>query len=173
MLDQNSEPQSSGMSVSDKIIEAALAEFFLVPEFSDMEELYGRRTAIRGMMVRLGLYGEFTRRLSAQMDVDPETPADFDDCLSLCETVLDGLPEGPWLYRPAPTDDWGEVRGPDGALIAKAATRASFEEMNAHRRAGTDPAEKIGRFIAEARDLIPKLMIEVTRLSSTREKQDP
>lgn len=239
------QPQSQGEMTGKKLLEAALAEFSLEPPFDRPEEIRARQAAIRGMMVRLGLYEDFTReiqdiaektghlpqphpddlsvdsfaqvmkrklakkrgdgrsgwkdpKICSQEDLssmlrehvekgDPVDVANFammlhqrgerilwkthspsEDAISAFgKALLEGLPDGPWAYRPAQTDDWGEVRGPDGSLIAKAATRASLEEMNAHRHAGTDPAERIGRFIASARSLIPDLLREVSHLSSS------
>lgn len=56
------------MAKSDiSILDAAVAEYFTSPHFPsiDMSEGYGRRCAIRGLMVRLNLYEQFTARVEA------------------------------------------------------------------------------------------------------------
>lgn len=48
-----------------RLVEAAVAEYSLEPPMQTHEERLGRRSAIRGMMVRLGLYKQFTETLAA------------------------------------------------------------------------------------------------------------
>lgn len=67
---------------------------------------------------------------------------------------------GPWLYRPNELDDWGMIRGgPEGFPLAKAlgARMADEDELNEHRRNGTDPYEADARLIAAAPDLFKEL----------------
>ena len=48
-----------------QLVEAAVAEYFLEPPMQTPDEWVGRRSAIRGMMVRLELYKQFTEALAA------------------------------------------------------------------------------------------------------------
>jgi len=83
----------------------------------------------------------------------------------IARQALEGLPEGPWVYRLDPFDDWGEVRDARGQMVARASLRATQDELSEHRRNGTDPAEKIGTFIAACRTLVPGLIAEIDRLA--------
>lgn len=47
----------------DTLMEAAVTEYWLKHPMEDTNERIGRRSALRGLMVRLGLYDEFTRVL--------------------------------------------------------------------------------------------------------------
>lgn len=74
---------------------------------------------------------------------------------------LKGLSEaaepGPWEYRPREHDDWGLIRGgvdvfgDGGGGPPVAVSRPVWHDydFDAHRRAGTDPMERNGRFIVE------------------------
>lgn len=72
--------------------------------------------------------------------------------IAALEAGLDGLPEGPWEYRPNAFDDWGIVRAADGAIVANArAGDRTAEEPEAKDRCrteGRDPYEAVGRHIA-------------------------
>jgi len=49
----------------------------------------------------------------------------------------------PWAYRPNEYDDWGTVRDRDGLVVVRASLGAyTTDELDAHRRAKTDPTEK-------------------------------
>lgn len=58
----------------------------------------------------------------------------------------------PLAYRPLEYDDWGVIRRADGRLFARARSDAylSVADADAHRAAGTDPYEAIGRLIVKA-----------------------
>lgn len=94
-----------------------------------------------------------------------------------------GLPEGRWVYRPNPEDDWGMVRNldKDGACIGFIANarsgRYDLEDSSAlatHRTDRTDPYAPVGRHIAncnpeailEISALVRHLEAEVRRLSA-------
>lgn len=66
---------------------------------------------------------------------------------------------GPWHYRfETVADDWGEIRTSDRSLVAKCAFgHWSEDDLNAHRRAKTDPASDNARLIAAAPDLYAAL----------------
>ena len=68
------------------------------------------------------------------------------------EAGLDGLPGGPWDYRPRPFDDWGMVRVGGGAVVANARAGSLEAETQAeftrHREEGTDPYQAVGMHIA-------------------------
>lgn len=49
--------------VRRQILEAAVAEYSLVSNIRGSDETLGRRDAVRGMMVRLGLYSDFVEKL--------------------------------------------------------------------------------------------------------------
>lgn len=65
-------------------------------------------------------------------------------------TDLEALSEramsGPWAYRPWTLDDWGYIRAADGqvACVSRGGEASTYD---AHRKAGSDPFEKTGRFI--------------------------
>lgn len=61
-----------------------------------------------------------------------------------------GFTKGPFAYRPNEFDDWGEVRGPNGYIVALGRSINRNEDLDAHRRAGTDPYEEVGQFITAA-----------------------
>ena len=73
---------------------------------------------------------------------------------------------GPWAYRPQEHDDWGIVRTTvvNEAGWRPIVARASYvdsptdEELGAHRRNKTDPAEANARLIAAAPDLLAALI---------------
>lgn len=96
---------------------------------------------------------------------------------------LEGLPEGDWTYRPNSMDDWGMVRNLDGegqSVGFVANTRSGSyqaetpEALAAHRNAGTDPFEPVGRHLANCNPaavrkvlaLVRHLENEVRRLSA-------
>lgn len=58
----------------------------------------------------------------------------------------------PLAYRPREYDDWGMIRCADGTLFARAypAGPLSVADADAHRDAGTDPYEAVGRLIVKA-----------------------
>ena len=73
----------------------------------------------------------------------------------------------PWLYRPKEHDDWGMIRGgPEGFPLAKAlgARMADEDELNEHRRNGTDPYEADALLIAAAPDLLEALQAAIGAL---------
>ncbi len=83
---------------------------------------------------------------------------------------------GPWLYRPDEYDDWGVVRtSPDAEgrkwIICQARDPAVHDEadLNAHRRAGTDPWEANARLIASAPCLL-KALIELADASDAEDE---
>jgi hypothetical protein len=55
----------------------------------------------------------------------------------------------PWVYRPRDYDDWGWIRGADGALAATARSAGEYDS-DEHRRNGTDPFEANAALIVEA-----------------------
>jgi hypothetical protein len=77
--------------------------------------------------------------------------------------LKEGLPEGPWRYRPYEHDDWGVVRAqPDaegyGRIIVQARYPFCSEETLAeHRRNGTDPYGKLARAIAALPSMLAAL----------------
>lgn len=58
----------------------------------------------------------------------------------------------PLAYRPHEFDDWGYIRDAAGKFVAVAREPdfTTFKQMDAHRKSGTDPAEKVGRAIVLA-----------------------
>lgn len=56
-------------------VKAAVAEYDLKPALDDGADMLGRRCAVRGMMVRLGLYGEFNAALSTPAPSRPDEGA--------------------------------------------------------------------------------------------------
>jgi hypothetical protein len=62
---------------------------------------------------------------------------------------------GPWSYRSQPHDDWGVVRA-GRFIICQARDPDVYEsaDLDAHRRAKTDPWEANARLIAAAPDLL-------------------
>lgn len=74
----------------------------------------------------------------------------------------------PWVYRPEKYDDWGWIRGverddrgigPFRPIVANAKdSLVSDEDMDAHRRAGTDPYSPNAELIVTAVNLIPTLL---------------
>lgn len=132
-----------------------------------------RQDQIVELTVRLLSSGDPDQITAAQVILDllASSPRSADQpfpglnpVLEMARHATEGVPDGPWLYRPNNTDDWGEVRSPDGYIVARASLRASREELAAHREARTDPCEKTGKFIARARTLIPAMAREIARL---------
>ena len=86
-----------------------------------------------------------------------------DEEIAELEAGLDGLPEGPWAYRPNELDDWGVVRTRFNAVVANSRA-GSFdnetpEARDRCRAAGLDPYEAVGRHIARCSpDLIRSLL---------------
>lgn len=74
----------------------------------------------------------------------------------------------PWVYRPEKYDDWGWIRGverddrdigPFRPIVANAKdSLVREEEMDAHRRSGTDPYGPNAELIVAAVNLIPTLL---------------
>lgn len=86
-----------------------------------------------------------------------------------------GMTAGPWHYRPNKFDDWGFVRAASGDLVARASSGRyeTEEELAAHRRNKTDPAEANARAIAALPDIIARLTkaeAEVTALTAERDQ---
>lgn len=82
--------------------------------------------------------------------------------------ALHGVPDGQWLYRPDPLDDWGwvrvegdeEGRGPL-VLSAKAGRYEQEKTYDEHRADGTDPYGPIARHAVATQ---PRAVLEVARL---------
>lgn len=55
----------------DKIVDAAVAEYNLEHALESADERLGRAAAVRGMMVRLGLYAEFNDALDKALFPSP------------------------------------------------------------------------------------------------------
>ena len=94
----------------------------------------------------------------------------MNDITDEAEKMLEGLPDGPWLYRPEAYDDWGWVRlppredGPGWVVALVSCSRFTEDELGAHRWAGTDPCRELGEFIAWSRTGVPALIAENKRL---------
>lgn len=77
-----------------------------------------------------------------------------DDRLAEIRAGLEGVPAGPWAYRPAEHDDWGVVRyrADDGDrwwhLLQARAPYTDEEDLSAHRHARTDPWGALAKHIS-------------------------
>ncbi len=99
-------------------------------------------------------------------DAEPATvDTTEDDLRRVAELDREATP-GPWTYSQEPSDDWGYVRGPirhkpdwPGWIVAimRGGRHETEDELNVHRREGTDPYEHDARLIAEYRTLCPRL----------------
>lgn len=88
-----------------------------------------------------------------------------DEALRELREGLEGVPGGPWSYRPKEFDDWGCVRGPsdaNGLSTFVFHVRSGFPseaELNEHRRLRTDPWEAFARHLARCSpDIILSLL---------------
>lgn len=86
--------------------------------------------------------------------------------------LLEGATEGPWAYRPDEFDDWGVVRSaPDneGRRWVVCQARLPYkgsDDLNAHRRAGTDPYEADARLIVAAVNALPSHLDRIEALEA-------
>lgn len=84
---------------------------------------------------------------------------DIDTSREAVERLLDGVTEGPWLYRPGHYDDWGVVKAQDCQICqARHPDRLESKVLSEYRANGLDPWEANARFIAAARELVPALL---------------
>jgi hypothetical protein len=69
----------------------------------------------------------------------------------------------PWRYRTDHYDDWGWIKGPDGAIVACARAGRSYDG-DEHRAAGIDPYGPNAAFIVKACNSHEALVKALTEL---------
>lgn len=88
------------------------------------------------------------------------------------ERLLDGVTEGPWLYRPGHYDDWGVVKAQDRQICqARHPDRLESKVLSEYRANGLDPWEANARFIAAARELVPALLARAEAAEAERNEE--
>ncbi len=98
---------------------------------------------------------------NARFDSDQHALADFAARVLAGMPELGELPEGPWRYMPDKFDDWGQVRSPDGMLVADTCPGMNGEEFSRAnpgwgdvRRAGPPEARAIAALLIWARGVV-------------------
>ena len=108
----------------------------------------------------------------------PTTTAATPEELAAIRERANAATEGPWLYRPHQHDDWGTVRisDPEEPYFVARAQAGGPSDLDAHRKAKTDPYRHNGEFIAHARTDVPRLLdlieaqrAEIERLTKERD----